>query len=96
MKQICRNCHFLSKEYRDATGRVLTFSVSSDEREQAKNENIDFIGDQYSLNCFHGVWDEGVVPGKGNRLKNVNEIKRKRKCFFWQKLDSCSAFSAYF
>lgn len=84
MKQICRNCHFLSKEIReDNTGRVLSFSVTASEREQAQHGNIDFIGDHYCLKCHHGVWDEGVSPGKENRLKIVNETKGKRECFFW-------------
>lgn len=83
MKQICRNCHFMSKEHSDKTGVVHIFSVSSQEREEAKNENIDFVGNHYSLNCYHGVWDEGVAPGKEKRLRIINEINRKRKCFFW-------------
>jgi len=79
MKQICRNCHFLSKEYRDENGGVHIFSVSSKEREEAINGNIDFVGSQYSLNCYHGVWDEGVEPGKESLLRIVNETNRKRK-----------------
>jgi hypothetical protein len=83
MKQICQNCHFMSKESRNETGVVHILSVSSKEREEAKSGNIDFVGSHYSLNCYHGVWDEGVAPGKENRLRNINGTNRKRKCFFW-------------
>jgi hypothetical protein len=65
MKNICANCHFLAKEYREQnTGRALSFSVSSDERNKAKHGENEFIGDMYSLKCQMGVWDEGVSPGK--------------------------------
>lgn len=83
MKHICRNCHFLSKEHRDQGGGIHIFSVSSKERDQAINGNIDFVSSHYSLNCHHGIWDEGVAPGKENRLRIVNKINRKGKCFFW-------------
>ena len=73
----------MSKVYRDEAGGVHTFSVSSQEREDVKNENIDFVGSHYCLNCYHGVWDEGVTPGKENRLRIINEIDREKKCFFW-------------
>lgn len=84
MKHICRNCHFLAKEHREEnTGRVLTFSASTSEREKAASDNIDFIADYYSLKCYLGVWDEGVNPGKDLRLKQVNEENRKNRCFFY-------------
>lgn len=84
MKQICNNCHFLAKEYREEnTGRTLTFSVSPIERSKAEGGNVDFIEEHYCLKCQRGVWDEGVNPGKENRLNIVNETKRKGKCFFF-------------
>ena len=84
MKYNCRNCHFLSKEIREPnTGRVLSFSVSSTEREQVESGNIDFVSEEYCLKCHHGVWDEGVIPGKENRLKIINETNRKNRCFYW-------------
>lgn len=83
MKQICRNCHFMSKEHRDEIGDVHIFSVSAIERENAKNGVADFVGSQFSLNCYHGVWDEGVAPGKAGRLNTIAEVNRKWNCFFW-------------
>jgi len=84
MKKICRNCHFLAKEFiEENTGRSLTFSVSTEERKKAENGVINFVRERYCLKCHLGVWDEGVDPGKENRLSIVNEINRKGKCFFF-------------
>ncbi len=84
-KKICRNCHFLAKEIRESNvgGRVLCFSVSGEERSKVNDGDINFVAEQYCLNCYHGVWDEGVIPGKENRLAVVNETNRHGKCFFY-------------
>lgn len=83
MKQICKNCHFLSKEIREEnTGRVQNTSISSKDREKAENGIVDFIPEYYSMKCYLGVWDEGVNSGKENRLSIVLKTKRKGKCFF--------------
>jgi hypothetical protein len=84
MRKICRNCHFLSKERREENSKnIYCFSASNAEREQAKNNDIDFISDNYILKCYRGVWDEGVDPGKEKRLQIVNDVNRNKKCFFW-------------
>ena len=74
----------MAKEIReDNKGRILSFPVTAEERKKIKNGDIDFVNEQYSLKCHHGVWDEGIIPGKENRLNNINETKRKGKCFFY-------------
>ena len=83
MKQICRNCHFLCKENIDDAGKVYKNLITEREREKVKKGEINFISDHYSLNCYLGVWDEGVIPGKQNRLNIVNGIKRNGECFFF-------------
>jgi len=84
MKNICANCHFLAKEYREQkTGRALPYSVSSDERNKVKHGEKEFIGDMYSLKCQMGVWDEGVSPGKEDRIERLNNVDRKDQCFFF-------------
>jgi hypothetical protein len=83
MKEICRNCHFLAKEVREGTGRVLTSSVSTNERVAAKAGEIDFLKSYFGLKCQMGVWDEGVAPGKEDRLERVNITNRADKCFFF-------------
>jgi hypothetical protein len=83
-KLICRDCIFLAKDIReDNNGRVLTFSVKKDEREKAKEGDVNFVKDYCCLKCHMGVWDEGVSPGKDQRLNRVNEINRRNKCFFF-------------
>lgn len=84
MKEICRNCHFLAREYREEnTGIVHSYSLSKDERNDFKSGVFDKIGDRYSLKCHMGVWDEGVDPNKKNRPRLINEIDRKNECFFY-------------
>jgi len=81
---ICRNCHFLAKEIREeSTGRPLIFSVSKEEREKARKGDANFVKNYYCLKCYMGVWDEGISPGKGQRLKRINEINRSNQCFFF-------------
>ena len=84
MKQICRNCHFFAKEYREEnTGRALSFSVSTKERNKIEMGDIDAVKSHYSLKCQRGVWDEGISLEKENRLCLLNKIGRKNTCFFF-------------
>lgn len=83
MKEICRNCHFLAKEVREGTGSVLSSSVSINERATVKAGEIDFLKSHYGLKCQMGVWDEGVAPGKEDRLERINTTNRADKCFFF-------------
>lgn len=83
MEEICQNCHFLSKEFRDRSGAASAFSLSDKERAAISAGDIDFIASHYSLKCQMGVWDEGVKPGTGDRPERLNTINRKDKCFFF-------------
>lgn len=83
MKEICRNCHFLAKEYlEENTGRTLSFSLTQLERDKAKQEPDDVVKESYSLSCYMRVWDEGVVGAKQERNALVNLTPRK-SCFFF-------------
>ena len=83
MKEICRNCHFLAKESRGGSGDVHSSSVSATERVAVKAGEADFLKSYYSLKCQMGVWDEGVAPGKEDRLERINITNREDKCFFF-------------
>ena len=37
----------------------------------------------YSLKCQMGVWDEGVSPGKEDRIERLTNVDRKDQCFFF-------------
>jgi len=78
MERICRNCHFLAKEYRDALGKVYSFSL-----EEAKRADLDKIEDCWSLKCEMGVWDEGLPPHGNSRSEIICGTQRKNTCFFW-------------
>lgn len=84
MKTICRNCHFLAKEYREEnTGRPLSFSLSESERELVRSDPNNAVKDRYSLKCHVGVWDEGVSQLPGGRDRTLNVTVRKESCFFF-------------
>lgn len=84
MKPVCRNCHFLSKEYREEnTGRVLTFSLNKQERDKATSTPQEMVAQHYSLNCHCGVWDEGISGQTLERNSIVNLVRRDSDCFFF-------------
>lgn len=84
MKPICRHCHFLAKEYREEnTGRVLKFSLTKLERENAALSPQEVVAAHYSLNCHMGVWDEGVSGSKQERNSVINVTPRASSCFFF-------------
>ena len=84
MKPICRNCHFLSKEYREAnTDRALVFSLTQIEREKVAQAPDEDIFKHHSLNCHMGVWDEGVMGGTTDRNSVINLTSRDSNCFFF-------------
>ena len=84
MKAICRNCHFLSKEYREAnTGRTLAFALTEVEREKLAEGLEQELFKHYSLACHMGVWDEGVINDKTDRNSTINLKVRESSCFFF-------------
>jgi len=84
MRPICRHCHFLAKRYREEnTGRLLVFSLDQQEREKAKSAPDEMIPPHYSLNCYMGVWDEGVSGSTRERNSTVNLVSRATGCFFF-------------
>ncbi len=84
MRAICRNCHFLTKEYREDSGRALKFSLSHEDRKKAKSDPEKVVPSHYSLNCHMGVWDEGVSGSALSRDSTLNKTPRSSACFFFQ------------
>lgn len=83
MKPICRQCHFLTKEYcEENTGRIRRFSLNEQEREKAKLTPEEIIATHYSLKCYMGVWDEGISGSAQERYSIVNQ-PRTSDCFFF-------------
>lgn len=82
MKSNCRNCHFLSKEYRDNTGQTFVFSLTKDEREKVIVKPDEVVSLHYSLSCHMGVWNEGVSGTSKDRDSIINITKRDYGCFF--------------
>ena len=84
MKPICRNCHFLSKEYREAkTGNVFLFNLTQIDREKIAETPEEDMFEPYSLNCHTGVWDEGVMGVTKKRDSMINLTSRASSCFFF-------------
>ena len=83
MKENCKNCHFLAKEYReDMTGRVLSWSLSAPERSNVQADTEHAVPEHYSLKCYMGVWDDGVSRAVGERNVLLNRSTRNNSCFF--------------
>jgi len=84
MKHICQNCHFFAKETRGSgMGAPFTNAVSATERKVLQTGKTDFVESYYGLKCHMGVWDEGLNPGKEDRLERLNNTDRKDNCFFF-------------
>jgi len=81
MKKICRNCHFLSKELN--SDRVYKSSLSPQEREKAKETPQEVISTHYALNCYMGIWDEGLTGVAVDRNAVINLESRSSSCFFF-------------
>lgn len=82
MRAICRNCHFLSKEYRDQKGNALAFSLTANERENSANSPREMVAKHYSLNCHLGVWDEASTT-ETDRESIINLVPRSSGCFYF-------------
>lgn len=64
-------------------GTPLTNAVSTTERKALQSGEADIVESYYSLKCHMGVWDEGLKPGKEDRLERLNKTDRKDNCFFF-------------
>lgn len=84
MKQVCRNCHFLSKEHREwNSDRIYKSSLTPQEREKAKETPQEIIPAYFTLNCYMGVWDEGLSGVAVDRNAVINLESRTSSCFFF-------------
>jgi len=82
IKERCRNCHFLTKEFR-ISGEVYKNGLSASDRKMLVTNPDDITEDGAdTLNCHFGIWDEGII-GKKERHKYVNEILRNN-CFYFE------------
>ena len=82
MKAVCRNCHFLAKDYpEENTVRTSSLSLTQQERDKAEQKPEELVPAHYSLNCHMGVWDEGV-GGKLERDVLIN-LTPRTSCFFF-------------
>ncbi len=79
MKETCKNCHFLVKNYRDRQGKSYDFFWDKNDLANEK------ISDHYSPSCSLGVWDAGIDPSLNNKLKEILNKDRKDFCFFIKK-----------
>ena len=81
-KNVCRNCHFLSKELHENA----KLSLTENERLKIKDSNFSFLDNlNWSLYCYKGKWGESNHGGqelKNKRNTNINDTNRK-KCEFY-------------
>ena len=78
MSKTCRDCHFLTKEYRGTGAIVHSFSLNADER-----KNLPAPVAHHSLRCHAGVWDEGLGMSRLEVTAEVDRPGRSTGCFFF-------------
>lgn len=80
----CRDCHFLMKWDRSADGGEIKMPISVNERARlARGEPAEtVVGTNYSLACFHDVWDwANRRSDSENDLVRVITLERGESCF---------------
>lgn len=81
-KNVCRDCHFLSREFDERKKLTLT----ENERLKIKDSDFSFLDNlNWSLFCHKGKWDESIHGGqelRNERNRNINDTNRK-KCEFY-------------
>jgi hypothetical protein len=75
MSRTCLTCHFLAKEYREASGGVNVFSWSVKDRRDGKPKA------HYTPRCWWGIWDAGINPGLMDTLDQTLHMDRRDTCF---------------
>jgi hypothetical protein len=84
MEKNCRNCHFLSKEFRtENSTQAHKFSLTKEERSSINISPESAVSSHCSLQCHMGVWDEGVSGSIADRDIIINRTKRNSSCFFF-------------
>jgi hypothetical protein len=84
LKKYCQRCHFLAKETRtNTTGQVYLVSLSENDRNNAVDNPESAVESYYSLKCYMGIWDEGIVGSKKDRDNIINRTPRKKSCYFY-------------
>jgi hypothetical protein len=83
-KQICANCHFFCKQYRNDRGAEHTLEVSCEQRERAKQGDLSWQRESESLGCYKGIWDEGHRAAGHTMVDLVSKRVRRGKCYFFE------------
>jgi hypothetical protein len=82
-KQICANCHFFIRQYRDERGAEHTFAVGAEQRARAISGDLSWQRESESLGCSRGVWDEGLGIGEAGKTAAISQQNRRGKCYFF-------------
>lgn len=94
-KEVCRDCHFLSKKF--AYARDYDFKLEESDRENVKNNNYDFLkNSSSSLYCFKEKWNENISGAenlKNDRSKTLN-ITKRNDCRYFHKYQSGATYKA--
>lgn len=83
-KEICANCHFLCRHYRNERGAEHIFEVGSGQRDRAKQGDLSWQRESESLGCYKGIWDEGNESGGYTKTDLIAKQARGGKCYFFE------------
>jgi hypothetical protein len=84
-KQICANCHFFCRQYKNVNGAEHLFELSTEQRHQSKLGNFSWQRDSEALGCYKEIWNEGL-RGTGHKsiADIVAKVNRIDKCYFFE------------
>lgn len=82
MKQVCTNCQFFIRHYRNERGADHTLEIPNDHRRKAEGNDFSWRRESEALECFKGIWDEGYSTSGQSMHQIVALQNRKNKCYF--------------
>jgi hypothetical protein len=82
-KDLCVNCHFLSKKIPDAANN-LERSVSEEDRGRLRKDVLSLTNtDKVWLGCHMEVWSADNPPDENKLTEEIFTTERKGYCFYW-------------
>ncbi len=80
----CATCHFFVRTHLSDRTQPFTLDVSGANRLRAKAGSLSWQREYESLSCHKGVWDEGLGIHGEDLLKQISQVRRNGKCFYFE------------
>jgi len=83
-KQICANCHFLTRQYHGERGAEHIFTVDAVQRKQVAQGDLSWQRESESIACSKGIWDEGLGMSRPVMAAAISQQNRRGKCYYFE------------